>query len=83
MNYSWLDRWDERRARRGDEVKNASEFALGAELGFPDAQKLESTAEFCGLANDAVADPTFFDDPSGCMSGFEREEGWIKFPLFS
>ena len=80
MYYNWLDRWDERRARRGDEVKKVTDFVLDAELVFPGAKKITSIAEFCSLADQAVADPTFFDNPSTCISGFEKGEGWIKFP---
>ena len=80
MYHSWLDRWDERRALRGDDVKNAMDFALDAELAFPGAKKVADIAQFCDLADQAVADPTFFDEPSGSDLGFEREDGWIKFP---
>lgn len=80
MYHSWLDRWDERRAMRGDDVKKAMDFSLDAELAFPGAKKVTGIAEFCDLADQAVADPTFFDEPSGSDLGFEREDGWIKFP---
>ena len=45
MYHNWLDRWDERRAQRGDEGKKVTEFALDAELadqptiGAVDAQR--------------------------------------------
>lgn len=80
MYYSWLDRWDEKRARLGDEVKKATEFVLDAEQGFPGAKKTATIAEFCDLADQAVADPTFFDEPNGADIAFEKEDGWIKFP---
>lgn len=80
LYYSWLDRWDERRAQRGDEVKKTAEFALDAGLGFPGSKQTANIADFCRLADDAVADPAFFDDPSGSVSGFEHADGWIKFP---
>ncbi len=80
MYYTWLDRWDERRAQRGEKEKTATHFALGAEYGFPDAPKTTHIAEFCALADQAVADPTFFNRPSGDDWGFERQDGWIKFP---
>lgn len=80
MYHSWLDRWDERRALRGDDVKKAMDFALDAELAFPGAMEVANIAEFCVFADQAVADPTFFDEPSGSDLGFEREDGWIRFP---
>ena len=80
MYGSLLDRWDERRARLGDEVKKVAVFALDSELGFPNAPKVTSIAKFCDLADLAVADPTFFDDPRGSQLGFERQGSWLKFP---
>ncbi|QPC88926.1 dienelactone hydrolase-related enzyme (plasmid) [Mesorhizobium sp. NBSH29] len=80
MYHSWLDRWDERRARRGDEAKKTTDFILDADRAFPGANKITSIDEFCTLADQAVGDPTFFDEPSGGDQGFEREDGWLKFP---
>ncbi|WP_394889802.1 RcgR family putative quorum lactone hydrolase [Mesorhizobium sp. AaZ16] len=80
MYHSWLDRWDERRARRGEEGKKPTDFVLAAERAFPGAKKITSIKEFCGLADQAVADPAFFDEPSGGDQGFERQDGWLKFP---
>ncbi|TIP97388.1 MAG: dienelactone hydrolase-related enzyme, partial [Mesorhizobium sp.] len=34
----------------------------------------------CALADQAVADPAFFDEPSASDQGFERQDGWLKFP---
>ena len=80
MFNSWLDRWDERRARRGEEAKKTADFVLDAERAFPSAKKIQSIEEFCILADQAVADPTFFHEPSGSDQDFEREDGWLKFP---
>ncbi|WP_442580272.1 alpha/beta fold hydrolase [Mesorhizobium sp. ASY16-5R] len=80
MLHSWLDHWDEQRARRGEEGKKASDFVLDAERAFPGAMKATSIEEFCVLADSALADPAFFDEPSGSGQGFEREEGWLRFP---
>ncbi|MER9334775.1 dienelactone hydrolase-related enzyme [Mesorhizobium sp. M0293] len=80
MYHSWLDRWDERRARRGEEGKKPSDFALDAELAFPGAKKITSIEEFCAFADQAVADPAFFDDSNVSDQGFERLDGWLKFP---
>lgn len=80
MYYSWLDRWDERRAQHGDVIKKIADFELGAELAFPEEKKVASIPEFCALADQAVADPTFFDEPDACAWDFEREDGWVRFP---
>lgn len=80
MFHSWLDHWDERRARRGEQRKKATDFVLDAERAFPGARKITSIEEFCGLADQAVADPAFFDEPIESDQGFERKDGWLKFP---
>ncbi|RWD39489.1 MAG: dienelactone hydrolase-related enzyme [Mesorhizobium sp.] len=80
MYHSWLDRWDERRAQRGEEGKKATQFILDADRAFPGAMKIASVGEFCVLADQAVADPAFFDEPSESDQGFEWKDGWLKFP---
>jgi hypothetical protein len=35
MYHRWLDQWDERRAQRGDELKEQTAFALDATLALP------------------------------------------------
>ena len=80
MYHSWLDRWDEQRARRGEEGKRTTDFVLDAERAFPGAKKIESLEEFCVLADQAVADPAFFDEPCGSDQGFQRQDGRLKFP---
>ena len=79
MYHSWLDRWDERRAQRGDKFKEAADFVLDTELAFPGLPKTAGIAEFCDLADAAVADPTFFDDPREGDPGFQRDGSWLKF----
>jgi dienelactone hydrolase len=78
--HSWLDRWDERRARRGEEGKKTTDFALDAKRAFPGANNIASIEEFCVLADQAVANPAFFDEPSGSTQGFERHDGCLRFP---
>ncbi|NTG30090.1 dienelactone hydrolase-related enzyme [Agrobacterium rhizogenes] len=80
MYHNWLDRWDERRARRGEEGKKTTYFVLDAERAFPGAKKTAALEEFCVLADQAVADSAFFDEPSGSDQGFQRQDGWLKFP---
>lgn len=36
--------------------------------------------EFCFLADHALADPTFFDEPNASGQGFHIQDGWLKFP---
>ncbi|TIW76117.1 MAG: dienelactone hydrolase-related enzyme, partial [Mesorhizobium sp.] len=50
MYHSWLDRWDEQRARRGEEGKKTTGFVLDAERAFPGAKNVASIEEFCVLA---------------------------------
>jgi dienelactone hydrolase len=80
MYHSWLDRWDERRARRGDEEKKSAVFALSADLAFPEAKNIGSIEEFCILAEEAVTDRSFFHLPKGSDEGFERQTDWLRFP---
>ena len=80
MYHKWLDRWDERRARRGEEGKHPTAFALDAELAFPGAGKVRSIEEFCLLAEEAQADQSFFERPDGIEQGFQRQDEWLKFP---
>ncbi len=80
MFYKWLDRWDERRAQRGDEGKKVTDVVLAAELAFPGAGNVASIADFCDLADRAVADPSYFDEPIGAELLFEARKGWISFP---
>lgn len=80
MYHSWLDRWDEQRARRGEEGKKTTDFVLDAERAFPGAKNVASIEEFCVLADQAAADPAFFGEPSESDQGFERKDGWLKFP---
>ncbi len=80
MYHRWLDRWDERRATRGDAVKTTTDFAIDADLAFPGAGHADSIAAFCDLADKAVRDPTFFDAPGGSDLAFELDGGWIRFP---
>ncbi|UOA17116.1 alpha/beta hydrolase family protein [Sulfitobacter dubius] len=80
MYHSWLDRWDERRAKRGDAIKTQSDFALDPELAFPGSGHLSGIENFCKLADQAVEDPTYFDQPGIDDLVVEREGKWIKFP---
>ncbi|TGN68340.1 abhydrolase domain-containing 18 [Paracoccus liaowanqingii] len=81
MYHSWLDRWDDRRAQRGNAVKGRTAFRLDPDLAFPSFEKEEiGIGGFCDLADQAVADASFFDQPTGSDLIFEWQNGWIEFP---
>jgi len=77
--HRWLDRWDERRAQRGEEGKTATDFLLDAGRAFPNAEGADSLEEFCVFADHAVSDPGFYDEPGRSAQGFERHDGWLTF----
>jgi dienelactone hydrolase len=74
-----LDRWDERRVQQGNEVKNPTQFVLDAALAFPGGGRGSSIAEFCLLAEQAVRDQSYFDEPDETVPTISREKGWISF----
>lgn len=80
MYHNWLDRWDERRVQRGNELKKVADFVLDAELAFPGKKQVGSIAELCNLADQAVEDPAFFDEPIDSAFEFSLKNDWIKFP---
>lgn len=80
MYYSWLDRWDERRAQHGEAEKRSSKFVLDAQRAFPSASNLDSLTAFCDLASEAVDDPDFYKEPERFDPYVERVAGSIKFP---
>lgn len=80
MFHDWLDRWDEKRAQRGEEAKKVTACVLNTERAFPDASKLNTIDEFCRLANQAVSDPSYYDRPAASGHGFERRDEWLTFP---
>ena len=79
LYYKWLDRWDERRAQRGDAVKEPTTLILDAQLAFPSADRAANIAEFCALADSAVDNPGFYHLPSKSDLTYDRKDGWIEF----
>lgn len=80
MLHSWLDRWDESNARRGDASKALADFVLNAERAFPPAPQASDVAAFNDLSERAAGDPAFFDPPpTRPTDGVESEDGWITF----
>ncbi len=80
MYHSWLDRWDERRAQRGEQGKERTAFVLDTDRAFPGAKATTDLEGFCALASQAAADPAFFDEPKQSEDGFHRQDEWVKFP---
>ncbi|MGG7539394.1 alpha/beta fold hydrolase [Rhizobium sp. 12,4] len=80
MYHNWLDRWDERRAWRGEEAKKVTDFILDAGRAFPGEKRIETIDEFCVLADQALCDSSWYDEPSGSGLSFERHDGWLRFP---
>lgn len=79
MYYSWLDRWDEHRAQRGDDVKETAEFMLDAQRGFPGASKVSDIEGFCKHADQTPDNANFFSEANGNNANFELKDGWLKF----
>lgn len=80
MFHSWLDQWDEKRARRGEDSKKATAVTLDAERAFPGAANVSNIEEFCKLGVLAAATPSFFRAPLGNDSDFARGGDFLKFP---
>lgn len=78
MYLSWLDRWDEQRARRGEDGKETTSFALDADRAFP-GEKIENIRDFCARADNASSDPTFFKDPKDADQDFEVKDNRVRF----
>ena len=80
MFHDWLDRWDEKRAQRGEEAKKVTPFVLDTPRAFPGRSTLDTLEEFCSLASQAVSDPSYYDRPTSSSEGFVRRGDWITFP---
>ncbi|SEP33829.1 hypothetical protein SAMN05216228_10925 [Rhizobium tibeticum] len=78
MYLSWLDRWDEQRARRGEDGKETTSFALDADRAFP-GEEIDSIRDFCARADNASSDPTFFEEPKVADRDFEVKDSWVRF----
>lgn len=80
MFHGWLDRWDEKRARRGDDVKKITAFALDADRAFQGAENVCTLDRFCEFSKRATATPSFFRAPLGSDTHFDRVGNFLKFP---
>lgn len=80
MFHSWLDQWDEKRARRGEDAKKATIVSLDAERAVSGAANVSNIEEFCKLGVQAAATPSYFRAPLGNDNDFERAGDFLKFP---
>lgn len=80
MYHRWLDRWDERKTRRRDEVKIITDLVLDAELAFPDTEGVSEIGAFCELAErSAAASDVFFGLPE-TLPVANWDEAMLRFP---
>lgn len=77
--HRWLDRWDERRAQRGDAVKQATGFAVDADLAFEDMRDGADFSEMCARAEQASTDPSYFALPEQDDLTYDQKDGWLTF----
>lgn len=80
MFHNWLDNWDERQARNGEAGKHLADFSLGAQLAFPGARGINAIEDFCAIADQAVRNPHFFEQPDQGDPGIVYDDGWVRFP---
>lgn len=77
----WLDRYDERRAERGNEVKEQTAFGLDAHFAFQDCRTdVLGIENFCRHSVSAAANSAFFEIPAEDNLNFKWEQDWIEFP---
>lgn len=80
MFHNWLDRWDEQRARRGEETKKVTAVILDADRAFAGAENVCSIEEFCKLAERSAFTPSFFRAPYDSDNHFVRAGDFLNFP---
>lgn len=80
MYHRWLDRWDERKTRRRDNVKKIEDLVLSPELVFPGTKSLTEIGAFCEIAErSASASEVFFGLPEAHPESV-WDEGMVRFP---
>ena len=80
MYFSWLDRWDERRTRRRDDVKEVTGLVLDPELGFPANSGTASLDEFLDIAEKTANDPDRFFGLGDTVPDVSSDDLWVRFP---
>lgn len=79
MYHNLLDRWDERKARKGDHVKRERPFRLDIDLAFPGATHAETLDDFIRLAELASNDTEFFRPNAARDWHVDANEQWLSF----
>lgn len=80
MFHKLLDRWDDRRTRRRDDVKVATEVVLDANRAFPEATGSADLGDFCmSAARAARSSDAFFGVPAQ-MPKVRWQDDLIQFP---
>ncbi len=79
MYYRWLDRWDERRLRRRDDVKRVTGLALDARLVFPTHEHAVTLESFCQCAELAAARSEKFFSLPDPIADASVDGQWIRF----
>jgi dienelactone hydrolase len=79
MYFSWLDRWDERRMRRRDDVKKVTDLALDPGLVFPANEGAGSLDAFCAAAERAALASDRFFGLSDPIADVGAEADWLRF----
>lgn len=78
--YKWLDRWDDRRTRRRDDVKVATDMVLDTNSAFPEVTGSADLDNFCIFAERAVrSSDAFFSIPDR-MPKVRWQDNLIQFP---
>jgi dienelactone hydrolase len=80
MYYNWLDRWDEHRTRRRDDVKKMTGLVLDPELVFPAHEGTGNLEAFCNDAKLMVLDSDRFFDLPDAFPNVSADDQWVRFP---
>ena len=80
MYYNWLDRWDERRMRRRDDVKKVTGLVLDPELVFPANNGTANQDTFCDIAKLTALDSDRFFGLADPIADVSADDQWIRFP---
>ncbi len=80
MYFDWLDRWDERRSRRGDDVKKVTGLVLDPELGFPASTSTATLDGFLDIAEKTANDPDRFFGLGDTIPDVSADDLWVRFP---
>lgn len=80
MYHNWLDRWDERRTRRRDDVKKVTGSVLDPELVFPPHEGTGTLEAFCQIAELTALDSDRFFSLADPVANVSADDQWVRFP---